>query len=214
MHTRKRRGALLAALAFALLLAGRSTAAAQDEGGGPAPRQQAAKGAINYEVQLHVLVTAEGSEGAPKVPPALEGVVRQLKAAFPPAEYRVGATFFNRVQDGSGFDVRSMGPPPYAGSTLAAGLTTYQIVASVSGLTDGAAGERLVRVSPFRFGLRVPVQALSATGQSAPIIQYEDVGLNTHIGVRDGEPALVGTLNTSRPGQFFAVVLTVRRVGK
>ena len=213
MHTRKRGGALLAALAFALLLAAGGTAAAQDEGGEPARRQQpAAKVENNYEVQLHMLVIAEGAEGTARVPQALEGVVRQLKAAFPPAEYRVGATFFSRVKDGGMFEVRSMGAPPYAGpAQTALGLTTYQISLGAAGLPEGAAGERFVRVQPFRFGLHVPVQTASVGSQSVPVIQYEDVGLNTQMGVRDGEPTLVGTLNTSRPGQFFAVVLTVRR---
>ncbi|HWW75644.1 MAG TPA: hypothetical protein VNZ44_09620, partial [Pyrinomonadaceae bacterium] len=64
MHRSTRGGALLAALAFALLLAAPGGAAAQDEGGDPAPpRQASGRGETNYEVQVHMLVTAEGAEG-------------------------------------------------------------------------------------------------------------------------------------------------------
>jgi hypothetical protein len=43
---------------------------------------------------------------------------------------------------------------------------------------------------------------------------YEDTGINTQMSVREGEPTLVGTLNTSRPGQLFVIVITVKRVGR
>jgi hypothetical protein len=206
MHRNTRRGALLAALAFALLLAATGRAAAQDEGGEPAqPRQASAKGETNYEVQVQMLVTAEGAEGSPKVPQALEGVVRQLKSALPPAEYRLGAAFFNRVAEGSSLEVRSMGTSPYAAAAPGASGLTFQISLRVS---EAAGAERPLRLQSFRFGLTVPV-----IGPNGAVVQYENVGITTQqVGVRDGEPTLVGTLNTSRPGQLFAVVLTVRRV--
>jgi len=50
--------------------------------------------------------------------------------------------------------------------------------------------------------------------QGYPVIQYEDTGINTQMSVREGEPTLVGTLNTSRPGQLFALVITIKRAGK
>jgi hypothetical protein len=220
MHTRKRGGALLAVLAFAFLLAARSTAAAQGEGVEPPPRpQSSARGEINYEVQLHMLVTAEGAEGAFKVPQSLDAVVRQLKSALPPAEYRLGATFVNRVRDGGNFDVRSMGAAPYAPATQgtqgAQWKATYQYSMGGVKLADESAGERFIRVQGVRFGLSVPIQTTAAGGgQSLPVIQYEDVGISTQVSLRDGEPTLIGTLNTSRPGQLFAVVLTIKRVGK
>lgn len=47
-----------------------------------------------------------------------------------------------------------------------------------------------------------------------PVLQYEDAGLSTQLSVREGEPTLVGTLNTSRPGQNFVIVITIRRTGR
>ena len=213
MHTRKR-GALVAALAFALLLAGGATAAAQDEGG--ASRQQpAARGEVNYEVQLHLLVTAEGAEASPRVPQALDAVVRQLKTTLPAADYRLAAAFVNRVRDGGGFNVKSMGAPPYAGPPQGAQggpwNTTFQFSLNGVRAADDAAGERFVRVQGLSFNVRVPVPVTPAGGQGLPVINHEDVGISTQVSLRDGEPALVGTLNTSRPGQIFALVVTVRR---
>ena len=220
MHTRTRGGALLIALAFALLLAGRGVASAQDGGGDSASarRQTAARAERNFEVQIHVLVTSEGAEGAAKVPQSLDGVVRRLKSLLPPADYRLAATFFNRVRDDGGLEVKSAGASPF-GPTRADPLTPviFQLSLALKSL-DEASGESYVRVQPFRLGFKIPIQTASVSGdklgQGYPVIQYEDTGITTQTSVREGEPTIVGTLNTSRPGQLFVIVLTVRRVGK
>jgi hypothetical protein len=221
MHTRTRGGALLIALAFALLLAGRGVASAQDDGGGDsasARRQAAVRAETNFEVQTHVLVTSEGAEGAAKVPQSLDGVVRQLKSLLPPADYRLAATFVNRVRDDGGLEVKSAGASPFGpAQTGPLTPTIFQLALSLKSLED-ASGERYVRVQPFRLGFRIPIQTATVSndkaGQGYPVIQYEDTGVTTQISVREGEPTLVGTLNTSRPGQLFVIVLTVRRVGR
>ena len=90
----------------------------------------------------------------------------------------------------------------------------FQLSLAVKSLED-APGGRYVRVQPFKLGLKIPIQTTSAypeRGQGYPVIEYEDTGLNTQMSVREGEPTLVGTLNTSRPGQLFVIVITVRRV--
>ena len=218
MHTRTRGGALTIAVAFALLLAGVGVASAQDEGASSGRQQSAARAETNFEVQTHVLVTSAGAEGASKVPQALDGVVRQLKSMLPPADYVLAATFVNRVKDDGGFEVKSAGASPF-GTPQNNPLTPsiFQLSLSVKSLDD-ASGGRYVRVQPFRLGLRIPIQTSSVfgdkPGQGYPVIQYEDTGINTQMSVREGEPTLVGTLNTSRPGQLFVIVITVRRVGR
>jgi len=220
MHTRTRGGALTVAVAFALLLAGRGVAQAQDGGASSGRQQSAARAETNFEVQTHVLITGAGAgaDATSKVPQALDGVVRQLKSMLPPADYKLAATFVNRVKDDGGFDVKSAGASPF-GPARADPLTPtiFQLSLTVKAFED-ASGARYVRVQPFRLGLKIPIQTASVytekTGQGYPVIQYEDTGLNTQMSVREGVPTLVGTLNTSRPGQLFVIVLTVGRVGR
>ena len=217
MHTLTRGGALTIAVAFALLLAGRGVASAQEGGASSGQQQAAARAETNFEVQTHVLVTAEGSDDASKIPKTLDGVMRQLKSMLPPADYRLAATFVNRVKDDGGFEVKSAGASPFGGpepNPLTPSI--FQLSLAVKSLDD-ASGVRYVRVQPFRLGLKIPIQTASAytdKGQGYPVIQYEDTGLNTQMSVREGVPTLVGTLNTSRPGQLFVIVITVRRVGR
>ena len=218
MHTRTRAVALAFAFAFALMLAGRGVAAAQDSGETSNRQQAAARAETNFEVQTHVLVATEGGASASKVPQALDGVVRQLRAMLPPSDYGLAAVFVNRVKDDGGFEVRSAGASPF-GSPQTGPLTPniFQLSLAVKAF-DGASGERHVRVQPFKLGLKIPIQTATVggdkPGQSYPVIQYEDTGINTQMSVREGEPTLVGTLNTSRPGQLFVIVITVRRVGR
>lgn len=216
MH-RVLKGVFLPALAFAFTLAWCGMAAAQD--GGDPPRREGPRGEINYEVQLHLLVTAEGAEGAAKVPQGLDGVVRQLKASLPPADYRLAATFINRVRDGGGLDVKTAGGSPFA-PPQPNSLTPvfFQFHLGLVKLADEQSGGGLVNVQDFRLGLKVPIQTATMSSdkaaQSYPVIQYEDTGISTQMSVREGEPTLVGTLNSTRPGQLFALVITIKRAGR
>jgi hypothetical protein len=212
MHTRTRGGgALLATLAFALLLAGRGTASAQDEGDA-ARKQQAARAEINYEVQLYLLVTAEGTEGAAKLPQALDGVIRQLKSSLLPADYRLAATFINRVRSGGSFEANSVGGSAPTGSPQGVSIMPafYQLAFTDVRVADSPQSEGSVNVRQLRFSIRLPTQIADRPG----IIQFQETGLNTQMSVREGEPTLVGTLNSSSAGRFFALVVTIKRAGK
>ncbi|PYS82857.1 MAG: hypothetical protein DMF67_11345 [Acidobacteria bacterium] len=220
MKNKRSAAAFLPVLAFALALVWCGVAAAQE--GGP-PRKEGRASEINYEVQLHLLVASEGAEGATKgaakVPQALDGLVRQLKASLPPADYRLAATFIYRVRDGGKLEVRTVGGSPFAPpQPLSLTPTFFQFTLDGVKLADDSSGENLVTVREFRLGLKVPIQTTTVSGdkagQSYPVIQYEDTGIYTQIGVREGEPTLVGTLNTINPGQLFVLVITIKRVGR
>ncbi len=211
MQERTGKGALLAALALFVIAAASATAAAQDS---DAPRQQQQQRAdMNHEVQLHVLVNAADAGAGARVPAALEPVVRQLKAALPPSDYRLAASFINRVRDGGSFDLKTVGAPfgpPQTPSQLPP--TFFEIGLNSVKLIDPAAAQPSINIQQFRLGMRVPIQT-GAVGEkgASPIIQYEGTGLSTQLSVREGEPTLVGTLNATRPGELYIIVVTVKR---
>lgn len=218
MQTRKRGGAILAAFTFVLILTGRGAACAQD---GDATRPLGSpRPDVNLEVQLHLLVTGEGAEAAAKVPQALDGVVRQLKSSLSSDDYRLAATFINRVRDGGALEVKSAGGAPFNPAQPQNPMAPSFFQLSLSGLRlmEGAQAQQSVNVQQFRLGMKVPIQTASVSGDKAgasyPVIQYEDTGINTQLSVREGEPTLVGTLNTGRPGQLFVIVLTIRRTAR
>jgi hypothetical protein len=216
MSNRKGGGALL--LALALILMASTGAHAQDS---DATRQGApSRPEVNHEVYVHLLATAEAGDGGVRVPQSLEPVVRQLKAALPPSDYRLAATYINRVRDNSGFEVKTAGAGPFASAQTQGQLAPSFVQLNLGGvkLLDPASAQPTVHVNQFRLGMKVPIQTASVSrnnGEAAsPVIHYEDVGLYTQFSVREGEPTLVGTLNSGRPGQLFVIVVTIRRTGK
>jgi hypothetical protein len=218
MPNRKGRGALLLALALTLIA---SAAAYAQDSDPDAPRQGApSRPEVNHEVHVHLLATSDDAEGGVRVPQSLEPVVRQLKAALPPADYRLAATFINRVRDNAGFDVKTAGAGPSAPAQTPSHLTPSFIQLTLGGvkLIDPASAQPTLNVNQFRLGMKVPINTANVSrdqGEGAyPVIQYEDAGLYTQFSVREGEPTLVGTLNSGRPGQLFVVVVTLRRGGK
>ena len=212
MPNRKGEGALLPALALILIAAVCAPARAQE---GESSRPQGAaqsRAEINYEVQLHLLVTAEGAEGAPRVPQSLDAVVRQLKAALPNADYRVAASFVNRVRDGGSLEVKNAGPTSSGSAQPPNKLlpTFYQFTLTGVKLVDPASTQPTIGVGQFRLGMRAPMQTATAGG-GFPVIQYEDVGLSTQLSVREGEPTLVGSISADGTGRLYVIVLVVRR---
>jgi len=219
MKNKRSAAAFLPVLAFALALVWCGVAAAQE--GGP-PRKEGRASEINYEVQLHLLVTSEGAEGATKgaakIPQALDGLVRQLKASLPPADYRLAATFIYRVRDGGKLEVRTVGGSPFAPpQPLSLTPMFFQFTLDGVKLADDSSGGVLITIHEFRLGLKVPIQMSAVSndkaGQGYPLIQYEDTGIYTQISVREGEPTLVGSFNIL-DGQLFIPVISIKRAGK
>jgi hypothetical protein len=215
MLNRKGGGALLLALALTLFASANAQDSDAPRQGAPPPRAE-----VNHEVHIHLLVTAEAAEGGARAPQSLDGVVRQLKSALPPSDYRLAATFINRVRDGASFDFRSAGGPAFNQPQTPGPFppSFFQIGVGGVKLIDPASAQPSINIQQFRLSVRVPVQTAAVKTDkgegSHPVVQYEDMGLTTQLSVREGEPTLVGTLNTARPGQLFAVVITVRRTGR
>jgi hypothetical protein len=217
MLNRKGRRAPLLALAFTLVAA--AGAAAQDS---DPPRQAApSRAEANYEVHIHLLATADAAAaGGARVPQSLDGVVRQLRSALPPSDYRLAAAFIYRVRDGGSFDVKTPSGGAFASAQTPGQSppTTFQISLGNVKMIDPASAQPSVGVQQFRLGMRMPVQTAAVRSGVAegshPVMQYEDVGVNSQFSVREGEPTLVGTLDSTRPGQLFVIVVTIRRAGR
>jgi hypothetical protein len=81
-------------------------------------------------------------------------------------------------------------------------------------LVEGTAGQKQVRMEGFSFGVRIPVvttSTVASNGPIAPIINYESTGLNTDISMREGEAAIVGTLNIGPSGDAIILVMSAKR---
>jgi hypothetical protein len=204
------------ALALCLLIANLTTAFAQEENSrAPGVASQAKRDAINYDVQLSLLVAGNDVGERSNVPPSMDGAIKQLKAALPFANYRLAATFLNRVKDGGSLEVKGVGGPLITASTNLSTPTFYEFsLYQVKADTDPS-GQPFIRIPKFRFGIRMPIVTgpSHAEGVNAgfPAINYEPVGLTTEMSLREGMPTLVGTLTTARPDELLVLMVSVKR---
>jgi hypothetical protein len=173
----------------------------------------------NLETQLYLIVGTNQEVPDNKLPAALDGVVKQLRATLPFKSYRLAATMINRVKNEGRLELSWIGGP----MTLAAGPTPALNPSfsnfSIRGvkLVQASNGQQMVQMEGFNFGARVPIQvsgAIAANGAVAPTINYERTGVATDVSMREGEPVIVGTLNIGPSGDAIILVVSARRTAK
>jgi hypothetical protein len=172
--------------------------------------------AVNYDVQLYLLVASNQTSPHVDVPQAAEAAIKQLRTVLPFNDYRLAMTFLNRVQEGGRLEYSAIGGlTPASTQTSSLSPTFVQFSLGEIKTTANAAGQPVVQVSSFRFGLKVPVQTasvgLEGNKGSYPVIQYQDTGITTQLSVREDTPTVVGTLPANKPDETFVLLLTIRR---
>jgi hypothetical protein len=171
----------------------------------------------NLDTQLYLLVATNQNVADEKLPAALDGVVKQLHATLPYKNYRLAATLLNRVKNEGRLDLNWIGGPigMNAGTAPGDARTFSQFKVRVVKLSKNAAGDSVVQMQGFNFGARIPIQVgqLAANG-APPVINYEPTGLQTDISIREGEPAVVGTLNVGPSGDAIILVVAAKRTSR
>lgn len=186
---------------------------------GPPSQQQTKDDETNLDTQLYLLIATNQDVDDAKLPSSLAAVVTQLRASLPFKNYRLAATLINRVKNDGRLYLQWVGGPLLPSSAATSGSTPSFNEFKVNNvkLTTDAGGRDVVRMEGFRFGARIPIQtgtAVASNGPAAPVIAYENTGLNTDISMREGEPVVVGTLNVGPSGDAIILVMSARRSSK
>ncbi|HKO96217.1 MAG TPA: hypothetical protein VJU86_04455 [Pyrinomonadaceae bacterium] len=214
----------LATIMFSTLLAcfviGCEQVSAQtaDETSSAAVQKDKKDDETNLDTQLYLLVASNNPVEDTKLPGTLDPLIKQLRMSLPFKNYRLAATLLNRVKSEGHLSLRWIGGPLMA--TAAASNATPSFNEFKVGrvrVATNAAGQTVVRMEGFIFGARIPIQsgtAIASNGPAAPIINYENTGLNTDISMREGEPVIVGTLNVGPSGDAIILVMSARRTEK
>jgi len=173
----------------------------------------------NLDTQLYLLIATNQDVDGPKLPAVLESVVKQLRASLPFKNYRLATTLLNRVKNEGRLNPKWIGDPLFASSSTGSVSNPSFNDFSVNSvkLVRDSSGREFIRMDQFRFGARVPIQTaqtVASTGVGFPVINYEPTGLSTDISIREGEPAIVGTLYVRPSGDAIILVMTARRTGK
>jgi hypothetical protein len=173
---------------------------------------------IDLEVQLNLLVASNAATGeSAKLSAPLEAIARELRPLLPFMSYKLGATFLGWVKNGRPLSIKGVGRSLLVTPALESSVnpTFYDISAGAVTLKADAGGREVVQLAPFRFGLRIPLQTGMARSDSgaaaAATVNYEGVGINTDVTMREGEPIVVGTLDAGRPNETLVLVLIAKR---
>jgi DNA polymerase III psi subunit len=206
---------------FALMVAGSAQYAMAQTAAEASPANiqgEKSEDETNLDTQLYLLVATNQPIDDAKLPPALESVVRQLRASLPFKNYRLAATLINRVKNDGRLNLKWIGGPLMVTATASNITPSFNEfrVNNVKLKTD-ASGRRMVKMEGFAFGARIPIQTatmVAANAPAGPIINYEPTGLNTDISMQEGEPVIVGTLNVGPSGDAIILVISARRTTK
>jgi hypothetical protein len=204
---------VLSLVVLALLVAFSFSLTALGQGSKP-PTASAKTERIDYEIQLHLLLASNEAGEKGNVPQALEPIVRQFKSSLGFANYRLAATFVNRVKDGGTLESKGLipsnlfNPAPMNPVPQAAYEFTLFKIKMDDDLTN-------IDIPRFRFGLQLPVITSMVRGEGnttpLPVINFQPASLSTEINLREDKPTVVGTMNTTRSDQILILVITVKR---
>jgi hypothetical protein len=155
----------------------------------------------NIELTIHLVVGSDG-EGIPAgaLPKDLEGVVTQLKNAFPFKTYRVLDILTLRSRTGQRAGTESSGGFMQFGNVTKPVVTNFQINSSSIG-ADGTT----IRLDQVRSNSKIPIEV--AQGQYST----QELNLNTDLDIKEGQKVVVGRMGINREQALF-LVLTARVV--
>lgn len=153
----------------------------------------------DIEFSVHVLIASNSASEQENYPADLSDVVKQLKSTLKYKSYTMMTSGVHRAKEGGG-PVENSG---VAESNLFSSVPTppnpifYNY--SLDSITiDSGSGSPTVQVGRFRFSMRVPLN-LGAQ------IQYENVGFQSPIGLRQGEKVVVGSTALGDKGLVVVV---------
>jgi hypothetical protein len=173
----------------------------------------------NLETYLYIVIASNDDVSGTAIPTALDPAIKQLRGTLPFKNYRLASTLVNRVRNEGRLDLSWVGGP-LASKLLAApeatpSRSTFK-VRQVK-LVRNAEGQQMVQMTGFNFNALVPIPtgvAVAANGAAAPTFNYEGTSLQTDISMREGEPAIVGTLNIGPSGDAIILIVSAKQTQK
>ena len=199
------------------LVCGSVQAQSQAQATQPATQQDSKDDQTNLQTQLYMIVGSNQDAGDTKMPAVLEPVIKELRATLPFKSYRLAAVLVNRVKNEGKLEVGWIGVPyaPIPDAPQAMSRSSYR-VRQVKLMTNSD-GQSMVQLAGFNFAAQVAVVTsgpVASANPTPPAFNYEGTNLSTDISVREGEPAVVGTLNAGPSGDAIILVVTAKRTTK
>ena len=172
--------------------------------------QETAHPQSDIEFHIHVLIASNTGATGDDFPAELIDVIKQMQGTLKYKSYGVMASAVHRAT-GEGNGVSNNGVAEsklFNVSTPNGNPIFYNYELNSVRLNANPSGAATVGIRLFRFRVRIPLN-VGGPGQQ---IQYQDVGFDTPVTVREGEKVVVGTTTMGDKG--LIVVLSARFINK
>jgi len=145
----------------------------------------------NVKLTVYLLGGTRQESTDSEVIPVLEPVVNELRQRFPYHSYRLLESAVLRLRSNSKGEASGTIPgflPDQHSSTP----TLYTIRADLRGVSTGVR-ERKISLGGFSLSIRLPIiTSLKGTPPERTQLQYQDIGIDTQLDIREGETVVVG----------------------
>jgi len=160
--------------------------------------------APDIEMKISVLIGSKTPlPGAGTIPDELAPVVKQLESTLRYAHYGLMTATVQRTKPGNGLTGSGVAEPTLLGMTAKEGqpiLYNYRLRRIVA-----TGGERpSIDIESFDFSMRVPINV----GGANPI-QYQSVGFETPVSIRQNEKVVIGTTTMGEKALIVVVTASV-----
>jgi len=161
----------------------------------------------DIEFRVHILIAANSAQAAAanEYPAELGEVVKQLRTTLSYKSYYLMSSQVLRSKEGPG-GLGNKGVAEFRLSPDTAGREHpifYEYRIERVSLESAAPSAWKVHVGNFNFNIRIPL----IVGNGG--LQYENVGFNTPVSVREGEKVVVGTTSMQDKGIVIVIVANV-----
>ena len=163
----------------------------------------------NIEFRIWVLIGSKSPLATATVPDDLEPVVKQLQSTLRYAHYGLMTAAVQRTKPGEGVEGSGVAEPTLLGMTAKQDtpvLYNYK-------LRRITTNDSAIDIEMFSFSMRVPIvmSAVATTGGKTNAVQYQyqNVGFETPVSLREKEKVVIGT--TSMGDKALIVVVTATK---
>jgi hypothetical protein len=167
----------------------------------------------SYEVVLQTLIASNATNNKSDIPQMFVGAVKKLKANYPYSNYRLGATFYQRVANTGAIELRSVSNEIIPDQERSYSIFSEWTLNNLQNLPD-AKGQNLIQFQSFRFGQRIPIITSSvkdANGKINSVVNYEQVGVTIQkLSLAENVPTVIASLSTWKPNELMFLVLTIK----
>lgn len=162
--------------------------------------------APGIEFHVHILIATNAPTAATPnpLPSELNDVVKQLQATLKYKNYSLMTSDVLRTKEGSA-GTSNKGVADFKLVTESAARNSpifYEYTARLIKIDGTTPSTSTIQIGAFAFSMRIPIEV--STGQ----IQYDRVGFDTPVSMREGEKVVVGT--TTMQDKGLIVVITAR----